>query len=155
MKKITTVLLALLISLSTIGCFGGNPGNYIEIEADPSFIEMLSEPLANTPEAQNVEFTKMRFYEDYEKSYNYYRKAIDNASWKEGYDDVLVLKDSFPEFPELKQYLEEYGVMSLNIDVDLYVEEETHHITYTVLYLVDRTTDKVSYWTYSNDFTDN
>lgn len=152
MKKIATVLLALLISLSTIGCFGGNPGNYIEVETDPAFTEMLCAPLADTPEAQNLEISEMRFYEDYEKSYNYYRKALDKASWKEGYDDVAVLKDSFSGFPEMKQNLEDYGVMSLNIDVDIYVEKRNHHITYTVLYLVDRTTDKVSYWTYSNDF---
>lgn len=151
MKKIVTLLLALMIPLCALSAAPKNPGRHVEVEPDPAFLELLVGSLTGD-QFGDIEYGPLCFYKDYGKAYEFFYNAIENASFKNGQNDAMDFAVSFPDFPEMKEYLAEYGVMSMDLYVEIIAEGQSYDITYTVLYLIDAETEKVSFWTISNDF---
>ena len=151
MKKIVTLLLALMIPLGALSATPKNPGRCVEVEPDPAFLELLVGGLTGD-QFGDVEYGPLCFYKDYGRAYEYFYNEIENASYANGQEDAMDFDVSFPKFPEMKEYLAEYGVMSMDIYLEIFAEGQSYDITYTVLYLVDADTEKVSFWTISNDF---
>ena len=151
MKKIVTLLLALMIPLCALSAAPKNPGKFVEVDPDPLFVVALTGGLQGD-QFGDIEYSPLCFYKDYGRAYEYFYNEIENASYKNGLDDAMLFENSFPDLPEMKEYLGEYGVMSMDLYVELFVENQPFYITYTVLYLVNDETGTVSYWTISNDF---